>query len=195
MYPSPPGRPTSRPGGFHMSNHNSRKFKELSYNTCHCSTPKPPLCKGGWHGEAVTGGLYVLSSCSHLLPQFDNPSVSCADSSLYTREPWGAPAPVRLLTVPNKTDSDLIRLSEPPSPPRGRLATPVLRHWFAMRCVSYWLSGNSANGLIRLSEPPSSQGKAMERIRQNLKKLCPFCGFLWQMETGCVILTLNYISK
>ena len=27
----------------------------------------------------------------HFLPRFDNPSVSCADSSLYTREPLGVP--------------------------------------------------------------------------------------------------------
>ena len=34
----------------------------------------PPLCKGGWHGAAVTGGLYVLRKCL-LAPRFDNPSV------------------------------------------------------------------------------------------------------------------------
>ena len=38
---------------------------------------KPSLCKGGWHGNAVTGGLF-----------FAIPQSACADSSLYTREPF-----------------------------------------------------------------------------------------------------------
>ena len=42
--------------------------------------PEPPLCKGRWHGAAVTEGLSLVLE--------DNPSVSFADSSLYTREPW-----------------------------------------------------------------------------------------------------------
>ena len=40
-----------------------------------CIAPKPPLCKGRWAAERWFGGV-------------DNPSVSCADSSLYTREPF-----------------------------------------------------------------------------------------------------------
>ena len=38
---------------------------------------KPSLCKGGWHGNAVTGGLF-----------FAIPQSACADSSLYWGEPF-----------------------------------------------------------------------------------------------------------
>ena len=51
--------------------------------------PKPPLCKGRWHGGAVTEGLYGSSGV--LRSWKNNPSVSFADSSLYTREPWALP--------------------------------------------------------------------------------------------------------
>ena len=49
----------------------------------------PPLCKGRWLGSAVTEGLsftlsYMLLSA---LVMLSNPSVSFADSSLYSREP------------------------------------------------------------------------------------------------------------
>ena len=40
-----------------------------------CTAPKPPLCKGRWAAERRLGGVV-------------NPSVSFADSSLYTREPF-----------------------------------------------------------------------------------------------------------
>ena len=40
-----------------------------------CTAPKPPLCKGRWAAERLLGGVA-------------NPSVSFADSSLYTREPF-----------------------------------------------------------------------------------------------------------
>jgi len=40
-----------------------------------CTEPKPPLCKGRWAGVSLLGGVV-------------NPSVSFADSSLYTREPF-----------------------------------------------------------------------------------------------------------
>ena len=36
------------------------------------------------------------------------------DSSLYAREPLGAPAPVHFGVIPGKIGSDLIRLFEPP---------------------------------------------------------------------------------
>ena len=53
---------------------------------------KPPLCKGRWHGEAVTEGLIPCPAltCKMCCVAFSdsNPSVSLtADSSLYTREP------------------------------------------------------------------------------------------------------------
>ena len=38
----------------------------------------PPLCKGRWAAKRRLGGVV-------------NPSVSFADSSLYTREPWVLP--------------------------------------------------------------------------------------------------------
>ena len=48
----------------------------------------PPLCKGRWLGFAVTEGLLITLSYM-LLPALvllSNPSVSFADSSLYSRE-------------------------------------------------------------------------------------------------------------
>ena len=59
--------------------------------------PKAPLCKGGWMPEGQTGGL-CSRNCRipigfrqnrNILPH--NPSVSFADSSLYTREPGALP--------------------------------------------------------------------------------------------------------
>ena len=51
-----------------------------------------PLCKGRWH--AVPEGLWARADCGvetvrspEGCARFDNPSVSFADSSLYTREP------------------------------------------------------------------------------------------------------------
>ena len=44
------------------------------------SNPKPSLCKGGWHGVAVTGGLLIIQGFL-TIPQ------SLRDSSLYTKEP------------------------------------------------------------------------------------------------------------
>ena len=50
------------------------------------SVQKPPLCKGGWRGAAVPGGL---SPSRMVLGQGkNNPSVNFVDSSLYTREPF-----------------------------------------------------------------------------------------------------------
>ena len=43
-----------------------------------CIAPKSPLCKGMWAGKSLLGGIV-------------NPSVSFADSSLCTREPWVLP--------------------------------------------------------------------------------------------------------
>ena len=52
----------------------------------------PPLCKGRWHfRKKMTEGLFPVKprfSCMQDL--FDNPSVTCGDSSLYTREPFSA---------------------------------------------------------------------------------------------------------
>ena len=53
---------------------------------------KPPLCKGRWHGEAVTEGLIRCAAPTremcYVAFSDSNPSVSlAADSSLYTREP------------------------------------------------------------------------------------------------------------
>ena len=48
----------------------------------------PPMCKGRWLGFAVTEGLLITLSYL-LLPALvllSNPSVSFADSSLYSRE-------------------------------------------------------------------------------------------------------------
>ena len=42
---------------------------------------KPPLCKGRWHGAQRRDGGIVFSGDN-------NPSVSSADSPLYTREPY-----------------------------------------------------------------------------------------------------------
>ena len=66
-------------------------------HTRFCTAPKPPLCKGRWHGKAVTEGLCsrhlfycsvsAKSKCSKTIPQ----SACSADSSLYTREPWALP--------------------------------------------------------------------------------------------------------
>ena len=57
--------------------------------------PKPPLCKGRWHGEAVTEGLCGrhLFYCGSSAKSYcgNNPSVKnqkIFDSSLYTREPF-----------------------------------------------------------------------------------------------------------
>ena len=49
----------------------------------------PPLCKGRWLGFAVTEGLLITLSYMLLseLVLLSNPSVSFADSSLYSREP------------------------------------------------------------------------------------------------------------
>ena len=57
-----------------------------------CALLKPPLCKGRWHGEAVTEGLIrcaapARETCCDTSSD-GNPSVSLeADSSLCTREP------------------------------------------------------------------------------------------------------------
>ena len=40
-------------------------------------------------------GGFAAKRCGDGRFYCDNPSVSFADSSLYTREPWGAAAPVR----------------------------------------------------------------------------------------------------
>ena len=70
----------------------SFETKNLSCSALVREHPEPPLCKGRWHGKAVTEGL-----CSRVLciartfrrnrTAVINPSVSFADSSLYTREP------------------------------------------------------------------------------------------------------------
>ena len=44
---------------------------------------KPPLCKGRWHGASREVGI-DRTNCKL---EVSNPSVSYADSSLYTREP------------------------------------------------------------------------------------------------------------
>ncbi len=58
------------------------------------SHPKPPLCKGRWHGASRDGG--IVTGLTHrcnakILYSADrfvyNPSVTFGDSSLYTREP------------------------------------------------------------------------------------------------------------
>ena len=47
----------------------------------------PPLCKGRWLGSAVTEGLLITLSymLSPELVLLSNPSVSFADSSLYSK--------------------------------------------------------------------------------------------------------------
>ena len=61
---------------------------------------KPTLCKGGWHGAAVTGGLYVFKRIP-FLPQFVNPSVKNQRflPAPFTQGSRGAPAPVRFSIV------------------------------------------------------------------------------------------------
>ena len=49
----------------------------------HVTVNKPPLCKGRWHGVSRDGGIVRCKSFCYCY----NPSVSSADSSLYTREP------------------------------------------------------------------------------------------------------------
>ena len=56
-----------------------------------CRKPKPSLCKGRWHGEAVTEGLHGISDILHSASEKSNPSVSFAD----TQGSLGAPAPVQ----------------------------------------------------------------------------------------------------
>ena len=69
----------------------------MSYSVKFCTAPKPPLCKGRWHGEAVTEGLCGKGLRIRIKLRRkgkiyrNNPSVSCADSSLCTREPWALP--------------------------------------------------------------------------------------------------------
>ena len=65
----------------------------------------PPLCKGGWHGFAVTGGLYVspkvLTCCRDLtIPQ--SKIKDFCQLPLH-KGAVGAPAPVRLSMVLGKT--------------------------------------------------------------------------------------------
>ena len=48
---------------------------------------EPPLCKGRCQKSLIFDGGVVN------MINYNNPSVSFADSSLYTREPLGAPAP------------------------------------------------------------------------------------------------------
>ena len=64
----------------------------------------PPLCKGSWHGAAVTGGLYVFKRIP-CLPQFVNPSVKNQRflTAPFTQGSQGAPAPVHFSMVPVKT--------------------------------------------------------------------------------------------
>ena len=57
------------------------------------NTEKPPLCKGRWHGEAVTEGLlrqfiitYVVEDCS-CLKQSPSQKSKIFASPLYTRGP------------------------------------------------------------------------------------------------------------
>ena len=65
---------------------------------------KPTLCKGGWHGAAATGGLYVFKRIP-FLPQFVNPSVKNQRflPAPFTQGSRGAPAPVHFSMVPVKT--------------------------------------------------------------------------------------------
>ena len=68
---------------------------------------KPPLCKGRWHGAVVPEGLSPCQSINpsgKALRRFGNPSVSFADSSLYTREPWALRALAFLHTLPKHPD-------------------------------------------------------------------------------------------
>ena len=68
--------------------------------------PMPPLCKGRWHGEAVTEGLIPCPApkCKMccVASSDSNPSVSLtADSSLYTREPLRRPQAAFLAAQPS----------------------------------------------------------------------------------------------
>ena len=67
------------------------------------ATAKPPLCKGRWHGEAVTEGLERVWAC-WVVPEGHNPSVSFADSSLYTREPPSTP--VEFILAPEGSNGE-----------------------------------------------------------------------------------------
>ncbi len=56
--------------------------------------PKPPLCKGRWQKSLIFDGGVVNETLNISEMQlkiwnisYNNPSVSFADSSLYTREP------------------------------------------------------------------------------------------------------------
>ena len=57
--------------------------------------PKPPLCKGRWQKSMIFDGGVVNETLNISEMQlkiwnisYNNPSVSFADSSLYTREPF-----------------------------------------------------------------------------------------------------------
>ena len=52
------------------------QLNKLEFGYLISNAPKPPLCKGRWAKSLILLGGVV------------NPSVSFADSSLYTREPW-----------------------------------------------------------------------------------------------------------
>ena len=83
---------------------------------------KPTLCKGGWHGAAVTGGLYVFKRIP-FLPQYVNPSVKNQRflPAPFTQGSRGAPAPVHL--------SMFLK--------RSRKLHHIL-HWFAMIWAVRW---------------------------------------------------------
>ena len=52
------------------------------------TVPKPPLWKGRWRGTAAPEGLkYKWTAFAKSRRYKDNPSLSFADSSRYTREP------------------------------------------------------------------------------------------------------------
>ena len=78
--------------------------------------------------EGIRTPIFCVLSYDAVLQSLSQKSEIFA-SSLYTREPLGAPAPVHFGMVLGKIGSDLIRLFEPPSPLSGRLgeriATPV----------------------------------------------------------------------
>jgi hypothetical protein len=63
-----------------------------------CAAPEPPLCKGRWHGEAVTEGLDRSTGCLQAIPQsawrltapftqgsLSGPSPYATDGRSYTR--------------------------------------------------------------------------------------------------------------